>query len=179
MNKQDQWLFPIAATYLALLLAHPVHAQPQPTGKEEPAGKSMVENMAQMKFGPLPGLPTCLKGAVEHGDPFKGASFILAKMSPGCTIPWHWHTAAETVMMVSGTGHVDMVDGKSATLSDGGFARFPSHHIHQFKCKGHCTLYIHTDGAFDIHYANKDGNEIPAEDALKPFKETPGPAPKM
>ena len=56
-------------------------------------------------------------------------------------------------------------------LKAAGFVRLPSHHIHQFSCKSKCTLLIYTDAAFDIHYTNKDGNEIPPADALKAVKE--------
>jgi quercetin dioxygenase-like cupin family protein len=186
MNKHNQRWFPMLAVALALclpLLAHaqmaPMQTTPQPTGKEEPAGKPRAHNMAELKLGPIPGMPTCLKGAVETGDPMTGPGFVLAKLATGCTIPWHWHTAAENVLVVSGKGKIDMVDAESKMLTAAGFVHLPSHHIHQFTCKSSCTLLIHTDAAFDIHYTNKDGNEIPAEDALKPYKEKPWPAPKM
>lgn len=176
MNKQNQSWFPMLALSLALCLPLLAHAQ-QPTGKEEPEGKSMAQNMSDLKFGPIPGLPTCLSGAVEAGDPMTGPGFVIAKLKTGCIIPWHWHTAGENVMVVSGKGKIDMVDAKSKTLTGAGFVRLPSRHIHQFSCKSKCTLLIYTDAAFDIHYTNKDGNEIPAEDALKALKEKP--APKM
>lgn len=154
-------------------------SQPAATGAEEPAGKSEARNMAKLKFGHIPGMPTCLTGAVESGDPMTGPGFILAKLATGCKIPWHWHTAGEYVMVVSGTGGLDMKDAKSETLVAAGFARLPPHHIHQFSCKKKCTLLIYTDAAFDIHYADRDGNEVPADQALKAVKEKPAPAPKM
>ncbi len=185
MNKQNQWRFPVLAASLGLCLPLLTHAQapaaapPQPTGHEEPEGKSMARNMADLKFGPIPGMPTCLSGAVEAGNPMKGPGFILSTLTKGCVIPWHWHTAGEYVTVVSGKGKIDMVDAESRMLTAAGFARLPPHHIHQFSCESKCTLLIYTDAAFDIHYTNKDGNEIPAEDALKPFKEKPATAPKM
>lgn len=181
MNKHNQWRFPMLVAALALCLAPLAQAQmqAQPTGKEEPAGKSMAQNMGKLKFGPIPGMPTCLSGAVESGDPMTGPGFILAKLTKGCTIPWHWHTAGEAVTVVSGKGRIEMVDAKAETLTAAGFAHLPPHHIHKFTCKSKCTLLIYTEAAFDIHYTNKDGNEIPAKDALKPFKEKPAPEPKM
>ncbi len=174
MNMRNKWRFPLLAALLALCLPLLAYGQ-QSTGKEEPAGKSMAQNMAKLKFGHIPGMPTCLSGAVESGDPMTGPGFILVKLKTKCKIPWHWHTAGESVMVVSGTGRMDMVDAKSQTLKAGGFAKLPSHHIHQFGCKGKCTLFIYTDAAFDIHYTNKDGNELPAEQALKAVKEKPAP----
>ncbi|HEY5994110.1 MAG TPA: cupin domain-containing protein [Gallionellaceae bacterium] len=186
MNKQDKWRLSMLAVSLVLGLMPLAYAQKdmqpqtmQPTGKEEPGGKSKAQNMSDLKFGPIPGLPTCLSGAVEAGNPMTGPGFVLAKLKTGCKIPWHWHTAGENVLVVSGKGRIDMVDAKSKVLTAAGFVSLPSHHIHQFTCKSKCTLLIHTDAAFDIHYTDKDGNEIPAGQALKPFKEKPAPAPKM
>jgi len=174
MNKQNKWWLPILA--MSLALTQLAHAQ-QPATASDPASKSMARNMAELKFGPIPAMPTCLSGAVESGDPMTGPGFILAKLTTGCTIPWHWHTAGEYVMVVSGEGRIDMEDADSKMLTAAGFVRLPSRHVHQFSCKNKCTLLIYTDAAFDIHYTNKDGNEIPPEEALKAVKEEP--APKM
>ncbi len=161
-----KWRIPLVAMSLALGLA-------ALASEQEPAGTSVARNMSALKFGPVPGMPTCLSGAVEHGDPMKGAGLVIAKLASGCSIPWHWHTAGEYVMVVSGKGEMEMKDATSEMLTAGGFARLPPHHIHQFTCKAKCTLFIYSDAAFDIHYANAEGNEIPAEDALKAVKEKP------
>jgi quercetin dioxygenase-like cupin family protein len=129
------------------------------------------QNMKDMKFVMFPGLPTCARGAVASGDPSKGASTILAKAPAGCTIPWHWHTPNESLMIVSGTARVQMKDEKPLTLHAGGFALMPAQHVHQFQCVTACTLYVHSDTAFDIHYVNGQGKEIPPEEALKAVKE--------
>jgi quercetin dioxygenase-like cupin family protein len=99
-------------------------------------------------------------------------------MSAGCAIPWHWHTPSEHLMMVNGAARVEMKEGKPLTLRAGGFVMLPSHHIHQFRCEQDCMVYIYSDTAFDIHYVNAKGAEIPAADALKPFKEVAATAMK-
>jgi len=75
-------------------------------------------------------------------------------------------------MLVSGVGRMEMKDGKPLTLRAGGFALMASHHVHQFTCQRACQLYIYSDVAFDIHYVNKDGNELSPADAMKAVKET-------
>jgi quercetin dioxygenase-like cupin family protein len=130
------------------------------------------ENMSEMKFVPLPGMPTCSKGSVQSGDPTKGPSIILAKGAAGCRFPWHWHTANEHLMMVTGEGRLEMKDDKPLTLKAGGFAMMPSRHVHQFRCTAACTLYVYSDTAFDIHYVDAEGKEISPEVALKAVKET-------
>lgn len=151
---------------MVLLVAASAHAQ-------EMAGQSSGRNVSAMKLMTIPGLPTCAKGSVQSGDPTKGPSVIFAKIPTGCSIPWHWHTPNEHVMIVSGVGRLEMKDGKPLTLRAGGFALMASHHVHQFRCLQGCQLYIYSDVAFDIHYVNGQGNEISPAEALKALKETP------
>jgi quercetin dioxygenase-like cupin family protein len=154
------WLFTVVLILCGSATAH----------GQEMAGEG--RNVADMKLVTIPGLPTCAKGSVQSGDPTKGASIIFAKVPAGCSIPWHWHTPSEHVMMVSGVARMEMKDGKPLTLTAGGFALMPSHYVHQFRCERACQLYIYSDLAFDIHYVNKQGNEISPLDALKAVGET-------
>lgn len=124
-------------------------------------------SMAASEFVNFPGLPKCIKGSVKNGDPTKGGAVILAKSTAGCVVPWHWHTATEQLMVVSGSGKVEMKDGKPAMLHASGFVSLPGKGQHQFTCTVACTFFIATDGAFDIHYVDKDGKEISPDDALK------------
>ena len=149
---------------LVLVISASVQAQ-------ETTGQSAGSNVAQMKFVTIPGLPTCAKGSVQNGDPGKGSSIILAKIPAGCSIPWHWHTPNEHLMLVSGVARLEMKDGKPLTLRAGGFALMPARHVHQFRCVRACQLYIYSDVAFDIHYVNRGGSEISPADAMKAVKE--------
>ena len=76
-------------------------------------------------------------------------------------------------MIISGEASLQMKDGKVVTLQMGAFALMPSHHVHQFKCLNACALYVYSDSAFDMHYVDKQGNEISPADALKPHGEKP------
>ena len=118
------------------------------------------QNVNEMTFANVPGLPKCVLGSVQNGDPTKGLSIVFSKIAPGCVIPWQWHTANEHLMMVSGVARIAMKDGKSLTLRRGGFAQMPSRHVHQFRCEGACSLFVYSDAAFDIHYVDAQGNEI-------------------
>ena len=131
----------------------------------------MVRTAAKAKFGGLPVLPKCATFAVEKGDPMTGASILLIKATSGCVIPWHWHTASEQLMFVSGTGKIEMQGAHPHTLNKGDFALLPAKHHHQFTCTSSCLLFNAVDGAFDIHYIDKSGNEITLDDALKYSRE--------
>jgi quercetin dioxygenase-like cupin family protein len=132
---------------------------------------SSGRNVADMKLTTIPGLPTCAVGSVQSGNPTNAPSIIYAKASAGCSIPWHWHTPNEHLMIVSGVARLDMKDAKSLVLRPGGFAMLPSKHVHQFRCQTACSLYIYSDVAFDIHYVNPQGSEISPDEALKTVRE--------
>jgi quercetin dioxygenase-like cupin family protein len=132
-----------------------------------------IANSGQLKFSGAPYLPSCLTMAAEHGDPSKGAFTLLLKFTSGCSVPMHWHTAAEELMLVSGSGKMQMRDGTTSTVDRGGFVYIPPKHQHAFTCATACTAFLSGNGAFDIHYVDKSGNEIPAEQALSMSKPKP------
>jgi quercetin dioxygenase-like cupin family protein len=136
------------------------------------AGHPAGHGAAQQTFVNFPGMPTCATAAVQNGDPASGPSIILAKMSAGCAIPWHWHTPNENLMMVSGSARLETKDGQALTLHAGSYARMDSKHVHEFRCSGACSLFIYSDAPFDIHYVDGQGKELSPSEALKAVKET-------
>lgn len=141
--------------------------------------KPGVTTMAASKFAPLPGLPACMTLSAQRGDPSKGPAVILAKFTSGCSVPWHWHTAAENLTVVSGKGKLEMKGSAVASpVAAGDYVYLPGKHEHQFTCISACTMFDSTEGAFDIHYVDKDGKEIPAEQALAAKKPAAKPAAK-
>lgn len=144
-----------------------------------PGERPIVNKEATAKFGPAPNLPDCSQSLVESGDPSKGPSVLLVKLSPACAVPWHWHTPTEHVMVVTGILQLQAKGEKPAALGRGDFALMPARHVHQAKCQSStaCEFFIHSDGAFDIHYVNAAGQEIPADEALKGTQKAPPPKP--
>jgi quercetin dioxygenase-like cupin family protein len=132
------------------------------------------EPAAKMKMINFPGLPDCAKGAVADGDPGQGAAVIYAKWPAGCAVPTHWHTANERLVIVSGSGVAHHQGGSAEIVAKGEFIFMPAKHQHDFTCKTACEFYIVTDGAFDIHYVDASGNEIPPEQALAKQKPAAG-----
>lgn len=140
--------------------------------------KMVYAARATSKFVNLPGLPKCMTLSVQDGDPSKGAAMILAKFTSGCVVPWHWHTATEHVMFVSGRGKGEMKGGSPVTLSAGDYLLLPGKSVHQFTCVAACTMFLSIDGVFDIHYVDVGGNEISADEALKSAPKAKGKARK-
>ena len=142
-----------------LILACLVVAQAEDMG--------VLRQLSENNLAPMAGMPSCVTMAVESGDPSKGPSVIVFKGTAGCRIPWHWHTPTEHVMIVSGSAKVEMKDGNhTATLTAGGYAMMPAKHVHQFTCATACSAFVSSDGAFDIHYVDAGGKEIPPDKAL-------------
>jgi quercetin dioxygenase-like cupin family protein len=126
--------------------------------------------MASSKFVTLPVLPACMTFAAQRGDPMKGAAVLLLKLKSGCVVPWHWHTSGEALMMVSGRGKGEMKSGGGAhAMTAGDYLYLPAKQGHQFTCITSCVMFDVTEGAFDIHYIDAAGKEIPPEQALKPM----------
>jgi quercetin dioxygenase-like cupin family protein len=137
------------------------------TWADQHAGQMTSVDPQTAKYMTPAGMPACAKMSVLNGDPAKGPSLILGKLATGCTVPWHWHTPAETLMVVSGAGKLEMRDGKPIAFKPGEYLSMPSHHVHQAHCSSACVMFISADAAFDIHYVDDKGHEIPAAAALK------------
>jgi quercetin dioxygenase-like cupin family protein len=153
------------AVVLLSFLAAPLVAQ------QAASDTPIVRNTKPAQFQKIPNLPACLTVAVQRGDPSQGPSILLVKGTAGCHAPWHFHSPNEQLMMVSGTGRVEMKGDHAVNLHSGGFAYAPVKHVHQFTCVGGpCSFFLHSDGPFDIHYVDASGAEIPADQALSKHK---------
>jgi len=132
----------------------------------------IVNPAAGAKFAPIPNAPECFTIAVEKGDPTKGPSVILARFAPHCVAPYHWHTPSETAMVASGTLETQMKGDKAVVARSGDFVYLPSHHVHRATCNGSapCLVFLSSDAAFDVHWVDEEGKEIPFEQAVKPAK---------
>jgi quercetin dioxygenase-like cupin family protein len=136
----------------------------------------MVTSPAGANFVTSPALPDCYSSVLERGDPKGSGSVTLVKLTSGCVVPRHWHSANEEVTFTSGTGQIEMAGGQPQTLSAGTYVYMPARHVHQVTCKDSCTFYRTVDGPTDVHYVDSAGNEIAPATALAAFGEHPGSA---
>ena len=146
---------------------------------QESAEQPAFLNPSTLKFAPVPGLPACFTAAVLRGDPGKGPSMLMLKFAAGCTVPWHWHTANEHLLVLKGTFRLETKEAETPLLQPGAYAFMPAHHVHQGGCASGCTLFDSIDGAFDIHYVDGAGKEISLDEALKGLKPAKGPKKKQ
>jgi quercetin dioxygenase-like cupin family protein len=123
-----------------------------------------------------PALPDCYVSALARGDPKGAGSVTLVRLSSGCVIPRHWHSANEEITFTSGTGQLEMEGGQPQTVSAGTYIYMPAKHIHQLTCKDSCSFSRTVDGPLDIHYVDTTGSEINITTALAAVGERPGSA---
>lgn len=156
----------ISAMLIGVSLFLPLngYAQSQDQGAE-PVIKQNTDDSA---FAPAPIMPPCFRGALQRIDQQTGGAVFLVKADlQGCVVPWHWHTSGEQITVISGDVKVTMKGQASTILHAGGFAYMPPHHIHSFACDGPCIHFVQSDGPYDIHFIDPDGNEIPMQQALR------------
>jgi len=106
----------------------------------------------QVKWGPCP--PFLPKGcgiAVLHGDPAKNNADIFLKVPANSTLPRHWHTSAERMVLISGELHVTYDGQKTAVLKPGSYAYGPAKQPHKGECKSArpCVLFIAFESPVD------------------------------
>lgn len=127
----------------------------------------LAVNPQTLKFTPIPNMPSCVSAAALRGNPRSGPAWVLLKLASGCRVPTHWHTANEDLVVISGRGSLVMKDAPPLQFVPGAFASLPNHHTHQANCTRSCLLFAIGDAAFDIHYVDAKGEEIPLDQALK------------
>jgi len=124
-------------------------------------GAALAEDIATDAIKPLSSVKfsadsevKCLLSAVETGNPTTGRSTLILKASPGCVVPWHFHTAEEQLIIISGTVLAEMADHQPTRLGPGGFAMMGGHMPHQFTCQSQftCLMIVSFDRAYDIYW---------------------------
>lgn len=111
---------------------------------------------AQLEWGPCPALfPGGCEIAVLHGDPARPNADVFLRVPANYTIPPHWHTSAERMVLVAGELHVEYAGHRPSVLKPGMYAYGPPKARHTARCTdaGPCVLFIAFEGPVDAHPA--------------------------
>ncbi len=138
----------LAATLLILMGSGLAIAQ----DKEKTSALTWTIHDSKLQWGPCPAfLPEGCAIAVLQGDPTKGNADVFFKIPAGSTIPSHWHTSAERMVLVSGKLHVTYDGHDETTLNPGSYAYGPAKLPHKAICaKGDpCILFIAFESPID------------------------------
>ena len=131
------------ATFLFLLSFVSTYTLAQ-TPAPEPAITWTADD-PQLKWAPCP--PFMPKGcvvAVLYGNPAKDNVDVFFKVPGKSSIPMHWHTSAERMVLVAGELHVTYEGQKKAVLKRGTYAYGPAKHPHEGllrECRAVCAVY--------------------------------------
>ncbi len=165
-----------AATVIAIGLgislfstAQAKHHEAPENGMENHKESLLIQQPENAEFMSVPGVPECTTIAPLRGDMSKEASTLMVRMTPGCLVPFHWHTPTEELIVLQGTPYAQMLGKKPQVLSVGSYSQLLSGHIHRFRCMSEidCLIFLVADAAFDIHFVDDKGEVISTEEALK------------
>ncbi len=107
---------------------------------------------AQLQWGPCPPfLPEGCAIAVLHGDPAQDNLDVFFKVPAKSTIPLHWHTSPERMVLVAGELHVTYDGQEMAILRQGTYAYGPAKRPHHGYCASAdpCVLFIAFESPLD------------------------------
>ena len=138
---------PLLLFWLALTCA-PVAAQTTATEK----AVARAHSDAQLTWSPCP--PIFAKGCevvVLQGDPAKGRSDVFLRTPANYTLPSHWHTSPEHMVLVAGEMHVTYEGQETVVLKPGSYAYGPAKAKHKAHCAGGgpCVLFIAFESPID------------------------------
>lgn len=122
--------------------------------------EQVLINAKSLKWVAAPSaLPKGALVAVLHGDPSASGPYVLRLTLPSrYKIPFHWHSQAEYMTVISGAlyvANVETFDKKIAhPVKSGGFVYLPAT-VQQFAfTKGTTVVEIQGVGPYDVKYTN-------------------------
>lgn len=108
----------------------------------------------RLEWGPCPEfIGEGCEIAVLHGDPAVPNVDILFKVPGDFSIPAHWHTSAERMILLSGELHVTYERQETEIISVGSYAYGPAKRQHSAYCAegDDCVLFIAFEAPLDAH----------------------------
>lgn len=119
---------------------------------QKPRALTFTASDPALKWAPCP--PFLPKGcgiAVLHGDLSQPNADVFFRVPANATIPRHWHTSAERMILVSGELHLTYDGQKPMVLRPGAYIYGPAKLPHEGYCaKGDpCVLFIAFEGPVD------------------------------
>jgi len=161
-NSRPLFRSPLAAS-VSLLLA--LASDPAAAGPRIETPVVLTPTHPQLEWGPCPPLfPAGCEIAVLHGDPAKPNADVFFKVPAGYSIPRHWHTSPERMVLVTGELRVQYDRHSPVVLEAGTYSYGPPRVPHEAACgdAGPCVLFIAFEAPVDAHApedAPKDATE--------------------
>ena len=106
----------------------------------------------RLEWGPCPEvMPAGCQLAVLQGDPAEENADVLLRTPPRSSLPRHYHTSAERMVLVSGRLRIDYDGQPPLELTEGSYAYGPAKLPHSAHCVSDepCYLFIAFEGPVD------------------------------
>ena len=108
--------------------------------------EAFVLTVPEVEFGDCPGFfPEGCGLAVLQGDPAQDNADALLRLTPGTTVPMHWHTSAERMILLSGEFRVNYQGQAPVVIGAFDYAYGPAKLPHDARCleqDDDCLLFI-------------------------------------
>lgn len=115
---------------------------------ETPAAEpplSFTPGDPRLQWGPCPPfMPEGCAIAVLHGDAAKHNADIFFRVPAKASIPPHWHSSPERIVVVAGEVHIGYEGAEKIVLKPGSYAYGPAHRTHTGYCAGEtpCVMFV-------------------------------------
>ncbi len=146
----------VAAALLALAFA----AAAKGAHAQAAAGEAArVVGLSDVQWGPpgnTPRFPQGVRTSQLRVDPVSGGPTYLARFPAGSHFDLHWHTHAEYVVVLGGSGTI-VLDGRSFPLALGSYVVIPSraHHSWDVPAGGEeLLILVRREGPADFHFVD-------------------------
>jgi quercetin dioxygenase-like cupin family protein len=119
--------------------------------EEQPAITRHADD-ASLAWGPCPDfMPAGCVLAVLRGDPSKPNADVFFKVPAGSSLPVHWHTSAERMVLIAGELRVSFEGQQPTVLVPGTYAYGPAGRPHGGDCVSTtpCVLFIAFEAPVD------------------------------
>ncbi|MFI4952318.1 MAG: cupin domain-containing protein [Burkholderiales bacterium] len=126
----------------------------------DPKAEPVLVNAKNFQWAAAPpALPKGAKVAVLYGDPSSNGPYVLLLSMPSkYKLPFHWHSQAQYMTVISGTLYVastETYDKKIAhAVKAGGFVYVPPQGQQFAFTKGKTVVEVQGVGPYDIKYTN-------------------------
>lgn len=160
----DRW-FKIALVVIVLLSC--LATASISANAQEPNGEKAITRTHRdptLKWSPCPPIfPKGCEVAVLRGDPTSGPSDVFLRVTPNYTLPLHWHTSPEHMILISGKLEVTYEGQKTSVLRAGTYAYGPAKAKHDARCgnTGPCVLFIAFESPIDATLAEDAASPPP------------------
>lgn len=153
-RSRIHWMTPLILFMLLFVLAPVLSAEEQALTREF--------DDSDIEWGPCPAfMPDSCSLALLHGNPQAPNTDVLFRLEGNTSVPLHWHTSAERMVLLEGELLVDYEGQDPVIMRPSMYAYGPPELPHTAECRssGPCVLFIAFNEPVDAFEGAHNGSE--------------------